>query len=264
MAFDFNDDESKKGLTLLARGLQDMIANGQEAQAKQIYEQKKAQYGFTDEMFAPFTSGMGAAPANGYSGQQVSQWAGNPATSPTAASPTAATPTTPATVYTPPVLTPYTPTATPAVYTPQTTSNYTPQTTSNAVSTPVANGTVTAGPLTTAGANSPGATGNQNVTGNAGNGSQFGNGNTSGSYNTDSHNNYNTDSHNSYNGWGTAGHADAPTFNTPVLNALYQAQQQRMQSPAPSFNFQGGQAKMANYKKGGRVVGALSRVIGGK
>lgn len=37
--------------------------------------------------------------------------------------------------------------------------------------------------------------------------------------------------------WGT-GHAPTPQFQTPVLNALYNAQQQRMTTPAPSFNFQ--------------------------
>lgn len=47
-------------------------------------------------------------------------------------------------------------------------------------------------------------------------------------------------------------------FNTPVLDALYNAQQQRMTSPAPSFNFQ------QHLKRGGPVVGALTRVIRGK
>jgi len=35
--------------------------------------------------------------------------------------------------------------------------------------------------------------------------------------------------------WGTH---PAQSFNTPVLNALYNAQQQRMLVPAPTFNFQ--------------------------
>ncbi len=48
----------------------------------------------------------------------------------------------------------------------------------------------------------------------------------------------------------------AQPFHTPMLDALYQGQQQRMTSPAPSFNFQ---AKPA-FKDGGSV-GALSRVI---
>jgi hypothetical protein len=53
--------------------------------------------------------------------------------------------------------------------------------------------------------------------------------------------------------------APAPSqFNTPVLDALYNAQQQRMTSPAPSFNFQ------QHLKRGGPVVGALTRVIRGK
>jgi len=53
--------------------------------------------------------------------------------------------------------------------------------------------------------------------------------------------------------------ASAPSqFNTPVLDALYNAQQQRMTSAAPSFNFQ------QHLKRGGPVVGALTRVIRGK
>lgn len=47
-------------------------------------------------------------------------------------------------------------------------------------------------------------------------------------------------------------------FNTPVLDALYNAQQQRMTNPAPQFNFQ------QHLKRGGPVVGALTRVIRGK
>lgn len=264
--FDFNNDESKAALTMLARGLQGMIASGQEAEAKRIYLEKQAQFGFTDAMFAPFTANMGAAPENGYSAQQVASWKANPNTSPVTPSPPPYTPPV-LTPHTYPVIAPYTPqTATNTTNTPTTNTTNTPVT--NSVTTPVANGPVTAGPLTTSGANSPGASGNQNVTGNLGSG-QFGNNNVTGSYNTSNantystanNNNYNTDSHNQYNGWGTQGHADAPGFNTPVLNALYQAQQQRMQAPAPSFNFQ---RQATGYKKGGRVLGALSRAVGVK
>jgi hypothetical protein len=35
--------------------------------------------------------------------------------------------------------------------------------------------------------------------------------------------------------WGTQ---PAQQFNTPMLDALYNAQQQRMTTPAPQFNFQ--------------------------
>ena len=39
--------------------------------------------------------------------------------------------------------------------------------------------------------------------------------------------------------WGIAPPvASGPSFNTPVLDALYSTQQQRMTMPAPSFNFQ--------------------------
>lgn len=37
--------------------------------------------------------------------------------------------------------------------------------------------------------------------------------------------------------WGN-GQAPSPQFQTPMLNSLYNAQQQRMTTPAPSFNFQ--------------------------
>ena len=37
--------------------------------------------------------------------------------------------------------------------------------------------------------------------------------------------------------WGGAAQQQ-PAFNTPVLDALYQSQQQRMTAPAPTFNFQ--------------------------
>jgi len=117
------------------------------------------------------------------------------------------------------------------------------------------NGQVSSGTQTTSGTNSPGVIGNQNVTGNTanGNGNQFGNNNVSGSYNTDNHS--------VYNGWGTQGGSSAPTsFNTPMLNALYAQQQQNMTSTAPSFNFQ---AKPQPLKRGGRVEGALTRVIKG-
>jgi len=52
----------------------------------------------------------------------------------------------------------------------------------------------------------------------------------------------------------------APAFNTPMLDALYRGQQQRMTSPAPSFNFQSKPAETPAFKSGG-PVGALSRVI---
>lgn len=44
-------------------------------------------------------------------------------------------------------------------------------------------------------------------------------------------------------------------FPTPMLDALYNAQQQRMTTPAPQFNFQ------QRLKRGGPVLGALTRVI---
>lgn len=49
-----------------------------------------------------------------------------------------------------------------------------------------------------------------------------------------------------------------PAYHTPMLDALYQGQQQRMTSPAPSFNFQ---AQPPAALKDGGSVGALSRVI---
>lgn len=107
------------------------------------------------------------------------------------------------------------------------------------------------------GTNSPGVIGNQNATGNTGNGSQFGNNNISGSYNTDNHA--------VYNGWGTGYNAPASTqFATPVLNALYSQQQQNMAAPAPKFNFQSGvNTSTQKLKSGGRVAGALTKVIRG-
>lgn len=120
------------------------------------------------------------------------------------------------------------------------------------------NGQVSSGTQTTGGTNSPGVIGNQNATGNTGDNSQFGNNNVYGSYNTDNHS--------VYNGWGTQGGASAPTsFNTPVLNALYSQQQQNMTSAAPSFNFQAKPAStiVQGLKSGGRVEGALTRVIKG-
>ena len=118
------------------------------------------------------------------------------------------------------------------------------------------NGQVSSGTQTTGGTNSPGVIGNQNATGNTGDNSQFGNNNVYGSYNTDNHS--------VYNGWGTQGGASAPTsFNTPVLNALYAQQQQNMTSAAPSFNFQAKPASSIALKSGGRVEGALTRVIKG-
>lgn len=118
------------------------------------------------------------------------------------------------------------------------------------------NGQVSSGTQTTGGTNSPGVIGNQNATGNTGDNSQFGNNNVYGSYNTDNHS--------VYNGWGTQGGASAPTsFNTPVLNALYAQQQQNMTSATPSFNFQAKPASSIALKSGGRVEGALTRVIKG-
>ena len=82
--FDFEDPNSKAGLTLLSRGLQDMISSGDEAGAKSIYNEKQKQYGFTNDQFGKFTNGMGAAPAGGYTGKQVGEWSGNPNVSPVA------------------------------------------------------------------------------------------------------------------------------------------------------------------------------------
>lgn len=53
--------------------------------------------------------------------------------------------------------------------------------------------------------------------------------------------------------WGGGSQQQQPAFNTPVLNALYQSQQQRMTAPAPTFNFQ---ATAPN-------VGALTQAIQG-
>lgn len=119
------------------------------------------------------------------------------------------------------------------------------------------NGDQTVRDQSLSGTNSPGVIGNQNATGNTGNGSQFGNNNISGSYNTDNHA--------VYNGWGTGYNAPASTqFATPVLNALYSQQQQNMAAPAPTFNFQSGvNAAAQPLKRGGRVAGALTKVIRG-
>lgn len=82
--FDFENPDSKAGLIRLSRGLQDMIAGGDEAGAKKIYNEKQAQYGFTNDQFGKFTNGMGAAPAGGFTGKQVGEWSGNPNVSPVA------------------------------------------------------------------------------------------------------------------------------------------------------------------------------------
>lgn len=98
------------------------------------------------------------------------------------------------------------------------------------------NGDQTVHDQTTGGVNSPGVIGNQNVTGN----------NVSGAGNILGNNNISNSNNNSYQGWGTAG-ATAPTFQTPVLDALYKNQQQNMTSAAPVFDFQ------KKFKRGGVV-----------
>lgn len=63
-------------LAQLASGLQGMIAQGNEADAKRIYKEKQSQYGFTDADMAPFTANMGAAGAGGFSADQIKAWKG--------------------------------------------------------------------------------------------------------------------------------------------------------------------------------------------
>ena len=54
-------------------------------------------------------------------------------------------------------------------------------------------------------------------------------------------------------------------YQMPVLNALYQAQQQRMSAPAPQFNFQsqGPLTTSAPQSQDGPATGALTTVING-
>ena len=82
--YDPTNPEHQRATRDLATGLQGMIAAGQEGEAKRIYNEKQNQYGFTNEEFAPTTSNMGVAGATGFTGQQVGEWAANPATPPIA------------------------------------------------------------------------------------------------------------------------------------------------------------------------------------
>jgi hypothetical protein len=215
----------------LAKGLQDMIAGGQEDQARTIYNEKKGLYGFTDDEFGPYTAGMGSLGAAGATGSQVTNWAGA----------------TPSAVIDPIV----------APVTKLPVDDGSGQKVVNQTDNRSTNGDQTVRDMTTGGVNSPGVIGNQNVTGNdvTGSGNILGNNNISGSYNT-------TDNRN-YQGWGTGGGAAAPAFNTPTLDALYAAQTNRLQGTAPSFNFQGG-AKPPGMRRGGKIQGPLSLTKGRK
>lgn len=210
--------EHKALMKQLAESLQGIIASGNEDEARRIYNEKKALYGFTDDEFGPYTAGMGELPATGATGQQVTTWAG-------------AQPVTPVTPVTP---TPVIPVDTGG------------QQVVNTIDNASTNGDQTVRDLTTGGVNSPGVIGNQNVTGNTvtGAGNILGNNNIS--------NSNNTADNRTYQGWGTAG-ATAPTFQTPVLDALYAQQQQNMSAPMPTFDFQ------KKYRKGGVVSPLMTK-----
>lgn len=71
----------------LAGGIQSLIMQGNEAGAKNLYNEKVNTFGdqFDKNAFAASTAGMGLGGANGFTVDQINQWAANPATSPVAA-----------------------------------------------------------------------------------------------------------------------------------------------------------------------------------
>ena len=60
------------------------------------------------------------------------------------------------------------------------------------------------------------------------------------------------------NPWGNTFQPNTNSFNTPVLNSLYSAQQQRMTTPTPSFNFQSGSGSGGSGGGGGQTGGGDS------
>ena len=231
-------------LRQLALGLQGIIASGDNDAARRIYKEKQAQAGFTDEEFAPFTHDLGVAGPTGAPAAKVDEWKNGSGRTPGVDLPPAPVPA-PAPMPVTPAPMPVTPAPLPPTPAPVAQTANPIITTDNRSTA----GPITARDVSTQGAQSPAILGNQNVTGNAvtGSGNILGNNNVSGSYNTSNAN--------TYQGWGTAGASAPPAFNTPVLDALYANQQQRMLSPAPTFNFQ------QKLKRGGPVRGALTRVI---
>ena len=79
--FNPNDPAHVQGAKDLAAGMSQMIGAGDEAGARRLYNQKKAELGFKDADFAPFS---------GFSEQQVSDWSKSNALSPTKATATQA------------------------------------------------------------------------------------------------------------------------------------------------------------------------------
>lgn len=79
--FNPNDPAHVQGAKDLAAGMSQMISAGNEGGARQLYNQKKAQLGFSDADFAPFS---------GFSEKQVGDWSKSSAISPTQATATSA------------------------------------------------------------------------------------------------------------------------------------------------------------------------------
>lgn len=163
--FDPNNPDHVAAAKGLATGLQQMIASGDEAGAKALYNQKQSQFGFTDADIAPYTANMGVAGSNGFDPSQINAWKASPVTPVTTTPPVV--PTTPdipvtqasrapdvvATTDTTPVAEATASTATPAApvaATPATASTYTAQHADAALQAPAVNWNVTE-PQTVAG-----------------------------------------------------------------------------------------------------------------
>lgn len=72
--FNVNDPAHAAAARQLMDAVQQMIANGNEAKAKALYNSKQQQFGFSDANISPFTANMGVAGAGGFGADQINSW----------------------------------------------------------------------------------------------------------------------------------------------------------------------------------------------
>lgn len=80
--YDPNNQTHTAAMGQLAQGMQSMIASGNEVGARDLYNQRQQQYGFTDANFSPYTAKMGVGGANGFGADQIGAWKGSTGSTP--------------------------------------------------------------------------------------------------------------------------------------------------------------------------------------